>query len=597
MKRILVFLFFIFLSFSLTSQANASILYSDQVSGIVGLPWTPNGWVINSGPAIYSNDGALGLFDYYKDFLQKDIIVKFDLNVHSADTNIVFACRATSNYSDVEQGQLTGNSTPNTIAISNATECISGICEGTGTPNPYSWPQTVGTHHVEMACIGSTFTLKYDGNILTSGIISSNVSGTGVRLYADGGTNSYSNIQICDSSGCSDPTPTPTPVQLNVPLLKQTDSPWQAQEYDTAHIWAPNNPTIHDWGCALTSAAMVLNFHGITKMPDNSQLDPGSLNSWLKSQPDGYLGSGLVNWYAIPRLTKLAKLSFNNPSFTHDALLYKRMKNPTNTKVLDDLQQNRPDILEEPNHFVVAKGVTDSTISINDPYFARATLNDGYNNTFSSAGQYIPTNTDLSYIVLVGNDHMNFSLQDATGSAVGEQFTQSPLQNDSFPNIFSGNPVHVFALDEPLDGSYNLTVNTTNNSNYSYMGYLYDINGDVKKFEINGTTGNAGNDNAMIIFEKQPSDNSSLERIVTFQTLLDDINRLYQQHEITNSAKGGLLELAKNAQKDKERHLAFLAQIHLNLFLLILDLKDGHGVSPVAHTILSEDAKYLKNHL
>ncbi|HEX8966146.1 MAG TPA: C39 family peptidase, partial [Patescibacteria group bacterium] len=204
------------------------------------------------------------------------------------------------------------------------------------------------------------------------------------------------------------PTPTPSEINLNVPLIKQSDDPWQSQEYDTAHLWNSISTTIHDWGCALTSAVMALQYNGITKMPDNTPLDPASLNAWLKSQPDGYIGNGLVNWLAIPRLTRLAKLSFNNPDFTSDALEYKRIQGNSNESIAADLKNGLPDILEEPGHFIIAKGTQGSTFTINDPYYDRSLLTDTYNNSFLHAGKFVPSHTDLSYLMFTGSQSLSF---------------------------------------------------------------------------------------------------------------------------------------------------------------------------------------------
>ena len=82
--------------------------------------------------------------------------------------------------------------------------------------------------------------------------------------------------------------------ELNVPHQMQSDTQWSEQEYDHAASWA-TNPTIKRWGCALTSLSMIMNFHGINKMPDGNQLNPETLNNWLKAQPDGYIGAK-IRW-------------------------------------------------------------------------------------------------------------------------------------------------------------------------------------------------------------------------------------------------------------------------------------------------------------
>lgn len=89
-----------------------------------------------------------------------------------------------------------------------------------------------------------------------------------------------------------------------LPLVKQNNSLWGSNEYDHASLWS-STPTIARWGCALTSAVMVLHSHGHLHLPDETALTPSSLNLWLLSQPDGYLGQGHLNWRAISRLTSI----------------------------------------------------------------------------------------------------------------------------------------------------------------------------------------------------------------------------------------------------------------------------------------------------
>ena len=82
-----------------------------------------------------------------------------------------------------------------------------------------------------------------------------------------------------------------------------------SQTYDGANYWSPLAKTIKNWGCALTTYAMVLNYFGINKLPDGAILDPGSLNNWLKKN-NGYIdgkNTGYLNPLALSSLSKQAK--------------------------------------------------------------------------------------------------------------------------------------------------------------------------------------------------------------------------------------------------------------------------------------------------
>jgi len=64
-----------------------------------------------------------------------------------------------------------------------------------------------------------------------------------------------------------------------------------------------------------------MNFHEINKMLDGGVANPSSINTWLLSQPDGYIDSGMVNWLAITRLTKVINEQYSTPKFEYKELL------------------------------------------------------------------------------------------------------------------------------------------------------------------------------------------------------------------------------------------------------------------------------------
>lgn len=381
------------------------------------------------------------------------------------------------------------------------------------------------------------------------------------------------------------PTPTPTlpPLHLKVTPIKQYDLPSGSQVYDSANKWAPSNPTISAWGCALTSVTMVLKYFGINYLPDtnNTPLTPGSLNTWLKSQPDGYVGNGLVNWLAIPRLTKLVQLAGNNPGFHFDAVEYRRSNFADTTSLLNDLQNSQPDILEEPNHWVVATGTSGNTFTINDPYFSKSTLNDGYNNSFLSLGRYIGSHTDLSSILVVGDTSLNFSLTDTKGSAVGQQYTQSPLQDDTNPGSLSGQPVNIFYYDSPADQNYTLTITSSNpNQHYSVIEYTYDSHGNVTTTTLAGQTNNKGSAKVTVSSQK-----------ISFTTLLADLQNEYNLNRLTKNAYKILYDQAEDLQEQYKHKKTIIAKLELRVLSLLI--KTLPGVKADAKSLLESDIQAL----
>src|SRR5690606_12518854 len=85
---------------------------------------------------------------------------------------------------------------------------------------------------------------------------------------------------------------------LDVPFLSQRDPEWKDFEYDHASSIVGNpvgKQEIEEWGCALTSAAMVLKYHGYDFDLDGTNLTPASLNTYFNNN-FGFTKRGGVIW-------------------------------------------------------------------------------------------------------------------------------------------------------------------------------------------------------------------------------------------------------------------------------------------------------------
>jgi hypothetical protein len=76
----------------------------------------------------------------------------------------------------------------------------------------------------------------------------------------------------------------PGKLQLKVPVFAQADARWRGD------LLGPTSNTLGAEGCAVTSAAMVLAFHGMN-------VDPQRLNHFL-TQSNGYTERGWLHWEA-----------------------------------------------------------------------------------------------------------------------------------------------------------------------------------------------------------------------------------------------------------------------------------------------------------
>ncbi len=411
------------------------------------------------------------------------------------------------------------------------------------------------------------------------------------RLYMIGGRTENNQFVNTTYEGF---IPTPPSISLNVPLLKQTDPLWKNQTYDNAQIWSPLSRTIERWGCTLTSAAMVLNFHGINKLPNGTDLSPGTLNTWLKSQIDGYIGTGWVNWLAISRLSKLAKSINNITDF--DALEYSRFEGANKDMLKEDIENSIPGILEEPGHFVVGKGYNNDTFEINDPFYDRNTLNDGYSNTFLSLNRLVPSSTDLSYIMIAVNPEVNIVLKDQDGNTVGETFLQQPLideLNSSNTNL----PIRILYVPKPPNGNYQLLISSSNNNQYDLNIFLYDENGEVNTLTQSGFVGPNIPNTFDLSFNRQDSNNSESAKNITFQTLIDDITLGKKIKLINPILAKNLIKLTKSAQRNAQNNRRLTAKLELVALEAIIKPLKSTLIKEPAYSVILVDSKYLRGNL
>lgn len=373
-----------------------------------------------------------------------------------------------------------------------------------------------------------------------------------------------------------------------VPLLKQTEEPWQAQIYDRANAWSPSFPTISRWGCAITSLAMVLNYYGYEYMPDGNILDPGTLNTWLKNQSDGYVGQGLVNWQAVSRLSQKATSINNIQDF--EALEFSYGNNNKNI-LTENLNKNIPVILEEPGHFVVATALQDNTFLINDPYYNRAALNEGYNNTFLSTRTYTPSNTDLSYIMITSDPSLTISILDNHGNTISNNQLENPII-DPVSNTKSGSAIKNTYVQQPISSSYKILISSPKTQLYEITLYLYDKNGEVKEEHLNGITHTKTN-MFTLNFDKLDMSQDTLKKSVTYQNILNDLDAAYHNKMILKGVYTPLRQIISDSMKDYNKKRIYTAKIKLDIALQLTNSPVRLLNNTMYFSILNSDLKSL----
>ena len=577
LRKYLTFLLVVLLGLMSLPKAYASMIFSDPVIGNIGDIWNNPGWIYHDSLyGIYDNNGAHRHYYPWKDVNTQDQIIKWTYHYGNAQDILSIRCRISYDGLNTEQVTIYPHTSPN------IDEGVNGIYVGKAlfTAN------TVGDVNGELDCIGDTLVYKENGILKATYIMNPDNNATGVAFYSSGdGDTSVSNIQICTPSSCND---------LSVPLLKQTDSHWGDMTYDSADVWFPQNPKISRWGCALTSTAMIMQYYGITKLPDNTDLNPGTLNTWLENQPDGYLGEGNFNWIAMTRLSKLAKN--NNPLFAYDALEFAKGGDDSSL-LTNDITNGRPDVLEEPGHFIVATGINGNTFDINDPAYNRTILTDGYHNNFIRLERYIPSHTDLSYIMLTVDPSVNIKIETATQSAIGDQYVEEPYGDPTNPTATGGSPLKIVYIPKPQSGIYTVTVSSAMNQTYTLGSYLYDIDGSVNKKTFPGSLISNTPQAFTIDFDNQNSTNSSTEEIVTFRSFIQDVNSLTNSKQMNKIFQVPLLALIDAAENSADHKRKAIEKIQLDAIQAFLNIFHNKGISTTAYQILSQDDQYLKNHL
>lgn len=266
------------------------------------------------------------------------------------------------------------------------------------------------------------------------------------------------------------------------PLFKQSDPEWADDEYDSASNWSENTKIKH-WGCALTSAAMVLQSHGINTLPNSQWLTPGALNAWLIEQPDGYWGNGLLNWMAITRISHLMSATLGTPSLEYQRLNSRNWL----TDSITSIQSGAPVILEVPGHFLVADAVNPNhtDLLIKDPAYAYTNFSQ-HQKEVKSIRLLKPSHTDLSYIAMAVDKDVSLQVitpDEETIDVTDTQYLQIPSGEES--NFSWATPeLKILELPKPQTGEYQFLLSQTEPSQENIEIFAYNQAGEVQDLSL-----------------------------------------------------------------------------------------------------------------
>ncbi len=291
---------------------------------------------------------------------------------------------------------------------------------------------------------------------------------------------------------------------LPVEQFKQYQQPWRDQEYNHAESWPSRESwppedqgrtTMHHWGCALTSLTSIFHYYDLHTLPDETDLDPGSFNQWLNRQADGYIGEGALNWLAAVRLSRLIRDEFTTVEQPLPHLEYHRDYSPTTESVINAIDQNRPQILQIPGHFLIANGYPqdEDDLVISDPAYVHTRFSQHDTHMVSSI-DFQPSQTDLSYLLAVYQPSVQLDYLDSSGQVLTDSFLAQDSLADQFYDYQSGNgpaeaamqsaPITHY-LPKPETADYQLCVLAEDDQQLLHQVQLlaYDELAEVKIFD------------------------------------------------------------------------------------------------------------------
>ncbi len=255
--------------------------------------------------------------------------------------------------------------------------------------------------------------------------------------------------------------------ELNVPFMKQSTLTWAPQQYAGGLLDKLKcGIAIGDCGCALSSLAMLLSFHGVIKGPDGFNTTPDVLNEYFSRNQtcddvgcisDGY-AYGNVVWGAVHQYTKKAHERYGSPKvmFVGGGVYDK-------ATVAADIKSDKPVILKAPgkSHWFVASGINGPTFSIKDPLFDWSILdNTDYKNEASEMRRFTKVNSDFSAIEVFTKAPGNILVTTPDGRRLGyETETKSVVKEVENGNYLEDDVsvvVRHAVIQTPIKGDYKI---------------------------------------------------------------------------------------------------------------------------------------------
>lgn len=243
---------------------------------------------------------------------------------------------------------------------------------------------------------------------------------------------------------------------LKVPLLIQTDPDWAETEYDTASTWLDHanvSPNFKDWACNLMAQVMLLRYHGISQLPDGSELNPLNYNQWLLDN-NGYINSpytGNISRHSPSYLSSLVSQSLGT-----NKLEYSYVNQNMIPRAIEAIKNGQPVILQLDGHFVIADGYTEDEqdLLIKDPAYNIEKLSE-HPLQLLSLRLYTPSQTDLSYFSIHTDPSTEVVFSDSPSLIIN---TYEEALRPAGATSQSGPVTKIIDIAKPTDANINILV-------------------------------------------------------------------------------------------------------------------------------------------
>lgn len=403
--------------------------------------------------------------------------------------------------------------------------------------------------------------------------------------------------------------------------FKQTDPLWGSNRLNNNSSCG----TLYGYGCAVTSVADVFSSYGKTALANSSViLNPGTLNNWL-AQHGGFSVCSIY-WGAAASSVKLGPPELKGRGGSSEWLVGKQAIDnalANGNLVILGVKTNNNDV---GTHFLV---VSEKLADVNgkpdykliDPALYPFTPNNpgntgkplsqvygGFDNVF----QYViykkdsaPKNT----LAIGGHSPIQLVITDPFGNKTGfdgdtGEITEN-IPGSSYVVEPGIEPVDksepsaygkkYFQQVEPSIGSYTVEVKGTGNGEYTLGFSKTDEEGKVSITEMHGFAEQGITEIYQIENMLDASIPVLIDKNVTFQSLNDDVSKLFSANLITQKSVSNSLirniEQAENAANAND--LNKVVQ-NLDQFVSILERERGRKITESAYLILKDNVNFLR---